>query len=123
MNAKFYHLATNPVRGPKLHIRIPEELVIIEKDPLLPALDHHLIYNKEEIDLDLEGFDATFSTIYIPKDMSEDDEDTYSNDHYEWSNNVTSDSSEARFNTTVNDCDLPEEMQREIRTRDMLEQF
>jgi len=79
---KLHYLATSPVRGPKLRIPIPEEMEILEKEPILSALDCLLNYNKDEINLDLEGFDGMFTTTYLPEGMNEVEEHKYFNDQF-----------------------------------------
>ena len=120
---KLHYLATSPVRGPKLRIPIPEEMEILEKEPILSALDCLLNYNKDEINLDLEEFDGMFTTTYLPEGMNEVEEHKYFNDQFAWLNEVISKTCKDTFNTSVNDCNLPEETEHDAHTRDALKQY
>ena len=123
INTNFHLLASDPIKGPKLRIPIPEALHIEVREENPPAIDRLINYNKDNLNLDLDQFDAYFTKSYTPDSKSEAEEKLFFKAQMDWLNSVSTESIEDSFSQSIHDCDLPEEVVRDVRTRDALKQF
>ena len=117
----YHHLACNAIRGPKMRIDIPTSMPIQDRQDILPAIDRLKNYDKQ--DLDLEKFDAMFTSTYTPDSMSTQDEFSMFNEQMSYLNQTTSGSCEEIFDASLNDADIPDEAMKSLHTRDVLKQF
>ena len=120
---QMYHmLATSELRGPKLTVTIPDVdvLPIEDREPILPALDRLRNYAKGDIDLEL--FDSMKTNTYSPESSDSDDMFDLLSDQINTFNAKTSMSYESVFELSVNNSDLPMEMEGSVKTRELLKQ-
>ena len=118
----YHHLASNAIRGPKIHIDIPRTMPIEDRQTILQAIDCLKNYDKQDIDLD--QFDAMFSQTYTPDSMNANEEFLMFAEQMTFLNQITSESCKEIFDTSLNeDAEIPDEVMEGLQTRDVLKQL
>jgi hypothetical protein len=111
IQAAFHKLASSDVTGPTLKIPIPDDMEIMPRQPILPAIDWLKNYDKEGIDLNrMDGMHcSTFSPTN--NNMSNDELNDPFKEKVTELQNVISDSSDVMFDESATNFSIPNNVQ------------